>query len=152
MYEEENIESEFLKRHKTNPFRTPDHYFDTIEDRIMRGIEQPMITKAKSGRIIRFLKPALGLAASLSIVYLLVNYSMNSPIVNTGTKTETAVSSPSDLLDNYTLNLTSIDDNTLASAIFSDETSNIAATNPDEILAFLASNLNDVEIYSEIQN
>ena len=152
MYEEENIESEFLKRHKTNPFRTPDHYFDTIEDRIMGGIEQPMITKAKSGRIIRFLKPALGLAASLSIVYLLVNYSMNKPTLNTGTKMEVAVSSPSDLLDNYTLNLTSIDDNTLASAIFSDETNNIVATNPDEVLAYLASDLNDVEIYSEIQN
>jgi len=152
MYEEENIESEFLKRHKTNPFRTPDHYFDTIEDRIMGGIEQPMITKTKSVRIIRFLKPALGLAASLSIVYLLVHYSMKTPITNTGTKTEVAVSSPSDLLDNYTLNLTSIDDNTLASAIFSDETNNIVATNPDEVLAYLASDLNDVEIYSEIQN
>jgi hypothetical protein len=151
MYEEENIESEFLKHKKTNPFRTPDHYFDTIEDRIMGRIEQPMITKTKSVRIIRFLKPALGLVASLSIVYLLVYYSMNTPITNTGTKTEVAVSSPSDLLDSLSLNLTSIDDNTLASAIFSDETSNIAATNPDEILAYLASDLNDVEIYSEIQ-
>ena len=152
MYEEDNIESEFLKRHKMNPFRTPDHYFDTIEDRIMDRIEQPIATKTKSVRIIRFLRPALGLVASLSIVYILVNYSMKTPMVNTGTKTEVAVSSPSDMLDNYSLNLTSIDDNTLASAIFSDETSNIAATNPDEVLAYLASDLNDVEIYSEIQN
>ena len=32
MYEEENINPEFMKRGKTNPFRTPDRYFDTLED------------------------------------------------------------------------------------------------------------------------
>ncbi|MEI8113702.1 MAG: hypothetical protein WCI54_08730 [Bacteroidia bacterium] len=152
MYEEDNIESEFLKHSKANPFRTPDHYFDTVEDRIMERIEQPTITKTKSFRIIRYLKPVLGLAASLSIVYLLVYYSTNTPIVNSGTKTAVAVSSPSDLLDNYSLNLTSIDDNTLASALFSEEANNVVASNPDEVLAYLAADLNDVEIYSEIQN
>ena len=152
MYEEDNIESEFLKRHKMNPFRTPDHYFDTIEDRIMDRIEQPIATKTKSVRIIRFLKPALGLVASLSILYLLVYYPINHQLIKNSSETESAMSSTSNLLDSFSINLASIDDNTIVNAIYSDETSNIAATNPDEVLAYLASDLNDVEIYSEIQN
>ena len=39
MYEEENRQPEFLKRPKSSPFRTPDHYFDSIEDRVMGSIK-----------------------------------------------------------------------------------------------------------------
>jgi len=48
MYEEENIEPEFMKRDKTNPFRTPDRYFDSLGDRIMGEIRHPAKSKTTS--------------------------------------------------------------------------------------------------------
>ncbi|MBV5315908.1 MAG: hypothetical protein JZU47_21595 [Prolixibacteraceae bacterium] len=152
MYEEENIEPDFLKRPKTNPFRTPDYYFESLEDRIMGNIEDKAKKKSSSAKIIQFMKPALGLAASFTLVYLLVYYPINTFLLKDNTKTAFSTTAPADLLNDYSINLTSIDENSLVDAIFSDETNNIAETNPDEFLAYLSSGLNDVEIYSEIQN
>jgi hypothetical protein len=151
MYEDDYIEPEFMKRNKKNPFRAPEGYFDSIEDRMMGRIELPVKSKTTTARIIKFLKPALGLAASILLVGLLVYSPIKTLLLKNGTKTEVAQSSATDLLDDYSLNLTSIDDNALANAIFSDE-SNTTALDPDEVLAYLSSDLNDVEIYSEIQN
>jgi len=54
--------------------------------------------------------------------------------------------------DDSTFNFSSIDESTLVNAIFSNEKSTVADINPDEMLAYLSSGLNEVEIYSEIQN
>ncbi len=152
MYEKDKIEPDFLKRPKTNPFKTPDHYFDSLEDRIMAGIKQSAKPRNNSAKIIQLMKPVLGLAASFALVYLLVYYPINILMLKTASKTEIAQSSSTDLFDNYSFNIGSIDDITLADVIFSDETSNDSLTSPEELLAYLSSGLNDVEIYSEIQN
>lgn len=141
-----------MKRLKSNPFRTPDHYFDSIEDRIIVHIETLTKKKSSSGRVIQFLKPVLGIAASLSIVYLLV-YSPFRPLDKKGiVKSEIATTTSSDLIDDSTLNLFSVDENTLVDAIFSDENSDVPEINPDEMFAYLSSGLNEVQIYSEIPN
>jgi len=152
MYEEENIEPDFLKRPKTNPFRTPDYYFESLEDRIMGNIEDKAKKKSSSARLIQFLKPALGLAASFTLVYLLVYYPINTFLLKPTAETTITDTITSDLLTDYSINLASIDENSLINAIFSDETNNLAETNPDELLAYLSAGLNDVEIYTEIQN
>jgi len=152
MYEEENIEPDFLKRPKTNPFRTPDYYFESLEDRIMGNIEDKAKKKSSSARLIQFLKPALGLAASFTLVYLLVYYPINTFLLKPTAETTITDTITSDLLTDYSINLASIDENSLINAIFSDETNNLAETNPDELLAYLSTGLNDVEIYTEIQN
>jgi len=90
MYEEKNIKSEFEERGKANPFRTPEGYFGSIEDRIMGAIEQQSKPKNKTSRMIRFLKPALGLAASFTLVYLLVYYPINVLLLKNNAKTEIA--------------------------------------------------------------
>jgi hypothetical protein len=102
--------------------------------------------------MIQFMKPVLGLAASFTLVYLLVYYPINTFLLKDNTKTAVSTTTPADLLNDYSITLTSIDENSLVDAIFSDETNNFAETNPDEFLAYLSSGLNDVEIYSEIQN
>ena len=152
MYEDDQIKSDFLKQPKTNPFRTPDQYFESIEDRIMGSIQkQPKKEKTTLFRVVRILKPALGVAASLSLVYMLAYNPINSFLLKNAPKTEVVENTSNDMLDNYSLNLASIDENSLVTAIFSEETSN-SETNPDEVLAYLSSGLNEVEIYSEIQN
>jgi hypothetical protein len=152
MYEDKNIEPEFLKRPKKNPFRTPDHYFDTIEDRIMGNIKYQAKKKTSSTKVIQFLKPVLGLVASFSLVYLLVYYPINHLLPKTLVKSAITDTTSPYLTDDSTLNFSLIDENAVVNAIFSDETSNIAEINSDEMLAYLSSGMNEVEIYSEIQN
>jgi len=146
--EEDNIEPEFMKRPGTNPFRTPEGYFDSLEDRIMKGIQLPEKKKNNSSQIIRILKPVMGIAASLTLVYLLANY----PFTNNTIKTEVSLTYTLSTKDDSTLNFSLIDENTLVDAIFSDEESTVADINPDDMLAYLSTGLNEIEIYSEIQN
>jgi len=146
--EEENIEPEFMKRPGTNPFRTPEGYFDSFEDRIMKEIQLPEKKKPVSVGILRILKPVLGIAAILTLVFLLVN----NPFTRNTTNTEMSSALTPPVKDDSTFNFSLIDENTLVNAIFSDEESTVADINPDEMLAYLSSGLNEVEIYSEIQN
>jgi len=146
--EEENIEPEFMKRPGTNPFRTPEGYFDSLEDRIMKEIQLPEKKKPSAVGILRVLKPVLGIAAILTLVFLLVN----NPFTRNTTNTEISSALTPSIKDDSTFNFSLIDESTLVNAIFSDEESTVADINPDEMLAYLSSGLNEVEIYSEIQN
>jgi hypothetical protein len=152
MHEEKNIEPEFLKRPKTNPFKTPDYYFESLEDRIMGNIEYQDKKKTRSSRVIQFLKPALGLAASFTLIYLLVYYPINTFLLKDSVKTEISANGSSDSLDRYLYSIAAIDESSLISAIFSDETNDLTESAPDEILAYLSSGNNDIKIYTEIQN
>ena len=67
-------------------------------------------------------------------------------------KTEIADTNSHDWMNNYAFNISLVDENTLVNAIFSDETPSIAEVNPDEVLAYLSSDMTDLDIYSEIQN
>lgn len=146
--EEENIEPEFMKRPGTNPFRTPEGYFDSIEDRIMKEIQLPEKKKTNSTKILRILKPVLGIAASLALVYLLANYPFTKNTINSEMSSAVA----SSMIDDSTFNFALIDESTLVNAIFSDDNNTDTDINPDEMLAYLSSGLNEIEIYSEIQN
>jgi len=152
MNEKNKIEPDFLKRPKKNLFRTPEGYFDSMEDRIMERIKYNANPKTTSAKIIHLLRPAFGLAASLLLVALLVYSPIKTRLSKNNTKIEIAQSSSTDLLDSYEFNLGLVDDNVLANAIFTDETIDTLVTEKDELLAYLSSDLNEVEIYSEIQN
>jgi hypothetical protein len=152
MYEEENIKPEFEEMGKSNPFRTPDDYFGSIEDRIMGRIEDLAKPKNNASRIIRFLKPALGLAASFTLVYLLVYYPINILLLKNTAKTEVFDSVSTDPYDAYSLSFSLVDENTLVNALFTDESNNTNEINPDDMLAYLSTGMNELEIYSEIQN
>jgi hypothetical protein len=146
--EEENIKPEFMKRPGTNPFRTPEGYFDSLEDRIMKEIQLPGKKKPTPTLILRILKPVMGIAAVLTLAFLLVNNPFTKNTVNSNVSSALMPSAKDDSTFNFSL----IDESTLVNAIFSDEKSAVADINPDEMLAYLSSGLNDVEIYSEIQN
>lgn len=154
MYEEENIEPEFLKRPKKNPFRTPDHYFDSIEDRVMGAIEHEAKNKttSKSGKIFQLLKPVLGLAASFAIIYLLAYYPIKYFTPDTLVKSEIIDSTATDDVDVYSIALSLIDESSLVRTIFEEENSSQSKINPDEMIAYLSTEMTDLEIYNEIQN
>lgn len=152
MHEEEKIESEFLKRPKSNPFKTPEYYFDTLEDRIMANIQYQDKKKTKPSGIIQYLKPVLGLAASFALVYLLVYYPITTFILKDTAQVASTDSTETDWTEAYSVTLSNISENTLVNAIFSEESNAVTDANPDELLAYLSSGMNEIEIYSEIQN
>lgn len=149
--QEENIESEFLKSPGDNPFRTPEGYFDSMEDRIMGKILEPeKKQKDTSGKIIRILKPVVGIAACLAVALLLLNKHASQNSI----KSETSFASDlySGMKDDSALNFSMIDESTLVNAISNEEQNDVANIDPDDMLAYLSSGMNEVEIYAEIQN
>jgi hypothetical protein len=108
--------------------------------------------KSHSTRVFQILKPALGLAASFALVYLLVYYPINTFLIKDTAKTTVTDSAATDWPDVYSIVLSSIDESTLVNALSTEESGLAYKTNPDEVLAYLSSGLNDLEIYSEIQN
>lgn len=152
MYEENDIKPEFMQRPKQNPFSTPEGYFDSLEDRIMGTIEYRQNKKSGMSKVIQFVKPVLGLAASFLLIYLLVYYPINTFLLKDSAKVATNDSTTSDAFDFYSFTLTITDENTLVSAVFTDESETFVESNPDEVLSYLSSGLNDLDIYSEIQN
>lgn len=149
---EEHNTPNFERMGKSNPFKTPDHYFDTFEDRVMAGIHHQEKTKTKSSRAIQYLKPVLGLVASFTIVYLLVYYPINHFFPKTLVKSETSEQSSQQLPDAYALSFSLLDENTLFRALTSDEEADTSSIDQDDILAYLSTEFNDIEIFAEIQN
>jgi hypothetical protein len=149
MYKQEkNIDPEFSKRPGTNPFRTPEGYFDSLEDRIMGKIQIPRKKETNSGKIIRILKPVAGIAACLTLVYLLID----KPVMKNNANSEVSSVTTPVTKDDSAFNFSLIDESTLVNAIFAEEQNPVAEINSDDMLAYLSTGMNEVEIYSEIQN
>ena len=146
--QEENIDPEFPKHLETNPFGTPEGYFDSLEDRIMGKIQIPRKKETNSGKIIRILMPVAGIAACLTVVLLLID--------KLATKNNTNLEVSSVLTpvtkDDSTFNFSMIDESTLVNAIFAEEQNTVADINSDDMLAYLSTGMNEVEICAEIQN
>lgn len=152
MDELKNIAPQLSEIKKENPFRAPENYFDDFSARLNAKIEaeKESETPVKSGRIIRFLKPALGLAASFALIFMLVYWPLNkfSP------KNELASSSttPSESLTEteYAMMVGSLDENSFYELIetpaeqveFSDE----------ELLNYVTANTSEYEIFVESNN
>lgn len=154
MYEEENRQPEFLKRPKQNPFKTPENYFDSLEDRIMHSVENEEKTKKSSGagKVYRLLKPVLGLAASFALVFVLVYYPVKYFSSGKLVKTQSTDTTTNEGNDFYSVVISSIDENALVNVLVSEDEISQEEINPDEVIAYLSSDMNDIEIYSEIQN
>lgn len=154
MYEEENIEPEFLKQLKKNPFKTPENYFDTIEERVMQSIKQENKKKhsGNTGKVLLFLRPALAVAASLGILFMLVYYPVTHLSQKEIAKVKVTDTITPDTMDAYALSFSLVDENSLINTIITEEKAALEEINPDEVLAYLSSDMNDIEIYSEIQN
>lgn len=154
MYEEENIEPDFSNKWNKNPFKTPENYFESIEDRVMNKIkyEERKSKSSKTGKLIQLLKPALALAASFVLIYLLVFHPISYLLHKEIAQTKTTETNSHDTMDAYTMTFSLVDENSLINTIINEEKAVQEEINPDEVLAYLSSDMNDIEIYSEIQN
>jgi hypothetical protein len=150
MYDKEHTEAR-IPRKPQNPFRTPDQYFESLDDRIMAGIRQAENPQSGKSKTVRFLKPVLGLVASFALVYLLVYYPINHFVPQNLVKTNQADSNSPGIPEAYSLSFASVDESTLFNVIISDDSKSETTLNTDDLVAYLASGSNDLDLYSEIQ-
>lgn len=145
--EEEHIESEFMKQHGASPFKVPEGYFDSFEDRLMKQIQVESGKKGRTLNFVRILKPMVAAAACIALVYLVAN----TQFAKHDLPKKLSANSMNMAKDDSTFNFSLIDESTLVNTIFSDDKKEADQINSEDMLAYLSSGLNEVQIYSEIQ-
>jgi len=132
---------------KENPFRVPDQYFDNFSARLQTRIEaETSIVPDQPNRFIRILKPALGLAASFALIFLLVYWP-----IKTFTPTQSAENQTEDsglsYMD-YVKSLVEEDDDMSFYALFDNE-SNETAISDEDIADYIPVHTSEFELYAE---
>ncbi len=146
MDELEKISPELSKIKKENPFRVPDNYFDDFSARLQIRLEaEKMVVPIKQNRFIQFLKPALGLAASFALIFMLVYWPLKSFMPD-----QVASSQIQDELseDEFLSVVEGIDENSFF-ALLNEQDEGIKFSDED-LISYVGNNISDYEIYSEI--
>ncbi len=135
------------------PFRVPEGYFDTLEDRIKSQIEEEFQPVSQKGKVIRILKPLLGMAASFALVFLLVYYPLSVYLPDYLAKNtdnpeiNPEVASEEDLLFSYF----SITSNSVYDLFADNEIATEEEISSEEMLDYLTLSMNEAEIYAELK-
>jgi hypothetical protein len=149
MDELKKIAPELSKIKKENSFRAPDNYFDDFSARLQTRIEaEKRVLPEKENKIIRLLKPVIGLAASFAIVVMLVYWPikkfMNNEIA-ANIDTETVI-----LDDIYASMVEGIDEEAFYDLLETEEI--VDDFSDEELFNYLSANVTDYEIYMEIED
>lgn len=146
MDEFKNIAPELSKIKKETPFSVPENYFNDFSSRLLIKLEtEKTIVTEKPVRIIQFLKPALGLAASFALIFMLVYWPLKTYVPNSQ---ETSYYNDEDIVEmEYLSMLEEIDENSFYALL--DEPSNRIKFSDDELLSYFAANTTEYEIYAE---
>jgi hypothetical protein len=129
---------------KELPFRVPDHYFDDFQARMQfqLGSEQAFAGNQRS-LFVRYIKPALGLAAAFAAVFLLVFVP-----VRLVTRPDAFVQNNPTSEEDKIINLVElVDDHTFFNLLEGDNQDEIVEG--QELELFVASNYSDFDIYLE---
>ena len=133
---------------KENPFRVPNHYFDDLSARLQARIdaEKVIVPDHQPNRFIKILKPALGLAASFALIFLLVYWPIKKFTPNQSAKNQTE---ESNLTDEEYMNaiLKEMDEYSFY-ALF-DDSPEESSLSEEEIANFIRANSSNYELYAE---
>lgn len=139
-----NIAPELSKLKKENPFRVPEHYFDDFSARLQTKLEvEKMIVPAKQNRFIYYLKPALGLAASFALIFMLVYWPLK-----TFTPKQTANSNADMEMsedEEYLSIVEKMDENSFFALLY--EPTSAVEFSDEDLVAYINTNVTDYDIY-----
>lgn len=142
-----NKSLELSKIKKETPFRVPENYFEDFSARLHMKLEADKATVPNhKNRFIQFVKPALGLAASFALVFMLVYWPLKTFIPN-----DVATNSndnKSGITDVEYLNMVEGIDEFSFLALLEEPSSSVTFTD-EEIVSYLQTNSSDYEIYAE---
>ncbi len=131
---------------KENPFGTPENYFDDFSARLQARIEaEKEVVPTKQNRIIRFIKPAIGLAASFLLVALLVYWPvklyLSDEIADSNLQSDTYEDEFSNMV------VESIDENSFYTLLA--EPDNGIEFSEEDLMTYVSTNISEYEIYTE---
>ena len=141
------IAPKLSKIKKENPFVVPPQYFDSFSTRMQMRIEaEEAVVRSRKIRIIHFFKPALGLAASLALIFLLGYFYLNS---HKNSQLADNTNQDTELTDeNYSLLIEEIDEELFYA--FINEPSINDEYSDEELVSYLSQAVSDFDIYMEI--
>ncbi|MGQ7870829.1 hypothetical protein [Sunxiuqinia sp. sy24] len=153
MKEKKDIWTELKNQPSKPPFKVPEGYFDSLEDRIEARINGETEEVSSQGKLIRMLKPLLAMAASFALIFMLVYYPLSVFLPSYLAKTsdvpmeESKTLSEDELLFSYFSSSThSIYD------LFSDDEVVEEDVDAEELLDYLSAEMNETEIYASLNN
>jgi len=152
MDELKEIAPKLSKMKKEPPFGVPDNYFDDFSARLQMKLEaEKKILPHQQNRIIQFLKPALGLAASFALIFMLVNWPLKSFTPGEVANNTTTVPAENDITDlEYRTIIEGMDDNSFYALL--EEPSQTVEISDDDLLNYLSANVSDYDIYLGTEN
>jgi hypothetical protein len=139
-----NIAPELSKLKKENPFKVPEHYFDDFSARLQTKLEaEKMIVPAKQNRFIYYLKPALGLAASFALIFMLVYWPLKTftPNQTANNNTDTEMSED----EGYLSIVEKMDENSFFALLY--EPTNAVEFSDEDLVVYINTNITDYDIY-----
>ncbi len=155
MDELKNNTPELSKMKKEPPFNVPENYFGDFSGRLHAKLESEtnIYPKEKKG-IIRYLKPALGMAASFALIFMLVYWPIKSFLPDYMAETNTVIEQEIEM-DTYMPSLERIDENSFFTLMMetitgAEETGE--ELNDEELLNYLSANVSDYELYMHTEN
>lgn len=129
---------------KENPFGTPKNYFDDFPARLqVRLEEEQMVAPSRKPRIIQFIKPAIGLAASFVLVALLVYWPVKLYLTNNNLQSDLYEEEFSSMV------IETIDDDSFYALL--DNSENGIEFSDEDLLSYVSTNISEYEIYTETE-
>jgi len=153
MDEPEKTGKELSKIKRDSPFGVPENYFDNFYDRLIYNIHEEDISHETSReKVIKLIKPALQVAASLAIIAMIiygaVYYMLPGSLTNYNASNEITMTEE----DRIFSLIENIDENSFFALIqgsSSTEESAEEQLNNDELLSYLSCNISEYEIFIE---
>jgi len=148
MDEIKNTSPELSKIKKETPFQVPENYFDDFSARLQVKLEAEKAGIPKQqNRIIQFLKPALGLAASFFLIFMLVYYPLKNYMPSHNIEqAELMNDSETDFLNI----IEGIDENSFFALLEGSNNGNNFSD--DDLVAYVSANFTDYEIFEYTKN
>lgn len=137
------------------PFRVPKNYFDDFSARLQSQLHaEEEATPSRRKNVVRYLKPVLGLAASFTIIFMLVYWPLNSFLPDYLARTNTTIEQNTETEEFIPL-IEYIDENSfftfLVESVTGTEETN-EEFNDDELLTYISANVSTYELYLQSEN
>lgn len=149
MKELEKLAPELSKIKKENPFRVPENYFDDFSARLQAKLDaEQNAVPVKKNNIIRYLKPAIGLAAGFALVFSLAYWPLKTLTPNQTAESDVQEISVSDML--FASAVEGIDVNSFYELL--EKPAGNEQLSDEDLANYVNTNVSEYEIYTQSAN
>jgi hypothetical protein len=150
MNELDKIAPGLSKMKRKLPYKIPENYFDEFPERLQQRVNKEEITPVlHRSRIIQFIKPAIGIAASLTIAALII-YSLLRDLPSGNQTASNSVTLTEE--EGLITFIEKIDESSFFSLIEESLPEEEDELYEEELLSYICSNMSEYEIYLENNN